>query len=698
MVVPTPDAPADLGPEDDTDASAWASGAKLELLRLLIDAAQHHARDTLAAPPPAEDATPAAATAASDSKQAQAEASSKQEEDGVADGSGTGAGASGEESKAATPARRSAVEELLESDPQIRSLYRAPRLLLLALCQRDLMWRLQVAAHVYEAAAVAVESGGTPSVPFADAKERLCAVADRFSQYASLALQAGATIVRDALAAKDGDHDGVASALAHTFVALLLPTLAVGTGHFLRASAGPASRAVVGSFMVAARVVARAAELEEVLQPLAHPLYPAAPAASALAADRAGDRSRPRVVESAHPYAANSTESRQITVPGATHLVLQFDPRCESAQGDSLTVFDEMGAPACAELGGFHNISRWPSGPMVVVGCSASLNFVTGTMGPMWGYRVTVTPLFLDERAWSVDLHHLALVTMSAGVTAQLAATSVQASDDKYGKWLSSPLLLGGIDEGTRQGGGDRDPAVAAEDAFLAAFAACGSDDATGATGDAALLTPEMRGVSVLLDNLFHRSAMVSKNRKVREAVRYSVAAALKHCGLVAVARHAARACAADSAGGFNPDGQPSHSMLLTLFHETAKSVTTWFTMTREEVKKQFAALKRRRAEAAAATQADSKEDNAEADSKAAEAGGSEVGGEAATASAADGSGADNGGDDTQPTTDPLHGLDMPTKVFNNKLASALAFTLVDRAKFLLQLRYEALRLVATLL
>jgi len=109
----------------------------------------------------------------------------------------------------------------------------------------------------------------------------------------------------------------------------------------------------------------------------------------------------PVVVETPHHCMANS--EHVVSIQGATHLSLLFDPRCATESGDRLQVLNAEGAPVCPALSGDsrRESSRWPKLPIIVEGNTTTLKFVKNEssherpsgLPPRWGFRVVISGL-----------------------------------------------------------------------------------------------------------------------------------------------------------------------------------------------------------------------------------------------------------------------------------------------------------------
>jgi len=101
----------------------------------------------------------------------------------------------------------------------------------------------------------------------------------------------------------------------------------------------------------------------------------------------------PVMIETPHTYFAPEPD-KVVTIPGATHLSLEFDPRCSTERGrDFLTITTPSGESVCDELHG--RPDTWPDMPILVPGDTAIFRFRPDTPNNYFGYRCLVTGLYL---------------------------------------------------------------------------------------------------------------------------------------------------------------------------------------------------------------------------------------------------------------------------------------------------------------
>jgi len=103
----------------------------------------------------------------------------------------------------------------------------------------------------------------------------------------------------------------------------------------------------------------------------------------------------PVVVESPHTY-FTSEQDKIVTIPGATHLSLEFDPRCSTeSRRDFLSVTTPSGEHVCDELHG--RPDAWPEVPVIVQGDTVIFRFRADSFNNYFGYRCLVSGLYLFE-------------------------------------------------------------------------------------------------------------------------------------------------------------------------------------------------------------------------------------------------------------------------------------------------------------
>eukprot|EP01117_Protostelium_nocturnum_P005214 TRINITY_DN1898_c0_g1_i2.p1 TRINITY_DN1898_c0_g1~~TRINITY_DN1898_c0_g1_i2.p1 ORF type:complete len:1177 (+),score=320.88 TRINITY_DN1898_c0_g1_i2:85-3531(+) len=102
--------------------------------------------------------------------------------------------------------------------------------------------------------------------------------------------------------------------------------------------------------------------------------------------------------ESLHDYLPNSHEERFITFKGASHIVVTFDPRCSTEQGqDFLQLFKDQQKlqPFLVPYSGKPEL--WPKGPILMEGDSVLFSFSSESFSSRWGYRCFASPLYLHS-------------------------------------------------------------------------------------------------------------------------------------------------------------------------------------------------------------------------------------------------------------------------------------------------------------
>ncbi|PRP87156.1 putative HECT E3 ubiquitin ligase [Planoprotostelium fungivorum] len=157
------------------------------------------------------------------------------------------------------------------------------------------------------------------------------------------------------------------------------------------------------------------------------------------------------VIETAHHYSPNTVDDRHVIVPGASHLCLTFDPRCSTeANQDLLVVTDSKGEPVTRPLSG--KPETWPRGPIVVAGDSLSFHFQANGFSTYWGYRCTVSPVFLwtldptngNAFGWLYDREVSASFLLRTCLEQSMKVVKDREETDNEA-WLDSPLFRGGL-------------------------------------------------------------------------------------------------------------------------------------------------------------------------------------------------------------------------------------------------------------
>lgn len=111
-----------------------------------------------------------------------------------------------------------------------------------------------------------------------------------------------------------------------------------------------------------------------------------------------------KLVESLHSYAPGVSHSSHINFPGASHLVLKFDPQCHTERGlDTLEVLDCNGVSLLPEP--LHGIPKnWPTSQVILPGDQLEFKFTSMSRASHWGYRCTVSAVFLSVHDVLTDL------------------------------------------------------------------------------------------------------------------------------------------------------------------------------------------------------------------------------------------------------------------------------------------------------
>lgn len=155
--------------------------------------------------------------------------------------------------------------------------------------------------------------------------------------------------------------------------------------------------------------------------------------------------------QTAHPYPSSTTINRKVTIPGATKLMISFDPRSALA-GDVMTRLTFYRDAARLEVVASRG-ERGNFAPVVMDGDRFWYKFTSGANpGSQWGYKFTVRPveMHIDERqalasrnialgSWMLDvlLHHAPLLVQARSIPSLFRAVldytfAVKYSSDKF--------------------------------------------------------------------------------------------------------------------------------------------------------------------------------------------------------------------------------------------------------------------------
>lgn len=494
-------------------------------------------------------------------------------------------------------------EAMLDPESDTAIVASQPDLRLLALLQRDLLVRVrgvQVRNPLFPQS-----DDGSPEA----AEARHGAVLDIFCDYVKAFLQASVEVVSTVPLGSGGAGGAEASqeadqseALRGTLVGMLGPSL-VGSIVELLEGAKPETR------------IASLADSCDVLMQLlekVNMLCPDVPTSSGhqRGATDASGRARVRIVESAHPYQLNTTEERDITVPGATHLCIAFDNRCQTEASDFLTFTTADGeqvGPPCA--GGRQRGSSWPAGVLLVPGSSVRLKFVAKSLGPGWGYRVFVRPMFLpDESAsWAPGFARVIQRAIAQCLRAHLVGQQPSALEVAQSRWLNSPLLAGGLETSAHSPAG-----VKGEEDDSAAAAAARSGHTLAAQPNEKFLREilergeETAGAALmqLMHDSIPRPTGLSGKRierfgarpAIAKALQFVTAALLKQTGLLSAAEALSQSLLSAPEGFkeglFRPSTDPVHANLQMVFAQLMNRVLTWLQRERQDVYKRLPAAK----------------------------------------------------------------------------------------------------------
>ncbi|KAL6051777.1 putative SWIM zinc finger domain-containing protein, partial [Balamuthia mandrillaris] len=154
-------------------------------------------------------------------------------------------------------------------------------------------------------------------------------------------------------------------------------------------------------------------------------------------------------VESPHKYYPDADEEKVITIPGATHLCVTFDPRCSTKDnGDWLQLYRGpfQTEPILTKFCG--PSTNWPKVPIIVPGDTVVFHFHSNSFQTYWGYRCIVTPLVLGQcRSWLYELERTVAHLTANSLGCMLIGPRVTSLEKRYEPLLQSPLFSGGWEE-----------------------------------------------------------------------------------------------------------------------------------------------------------------------------------------------------------------------------------------------------------
>jgi len=167
-----------------------------------------------------------------------------------------------------------------------------------------------------------------------------------------------------------------------------------------------------------------------------------------------------------------------------------------------------------------------------VPGDTVAFHFHSNSFQTYWGYRCIVTGLIVEPcGTWTYDLER-SLGRLAARCTSHLlTGPGISPMEKKYETWLSSPLFSGGREEE----GADKSAASTTGDKGKAADAFI--DKLLGEEQ-----SDEAKIFVVLNKTLPMSQTDMMGGARVGEAVRYFIAANLKHLGLIEDAMNTTRA------------------------------------------------------------------------------------------------------------------------------------------------------------
>ena len=150
-----------------------------------------------------------------------------------------------------------------------------------------------------------------------------------------------------------------------------------------------------------------------------------------------GAAPEPAFFETKHPYDNKENYKWSFDFPGATELLITFDPRTKSEKKhDPLTITDGKGVNHV--LSGT-DPENWV--PLTVAGPSLAITFVSDISNVDWGVKATITaPTTASDLTKTQRLLSFLVVKAS---TALIDVNTTDVDDD-YFKWMSCPLFQNG--------------------------------------------------------------------------------------------------------------------------------------------------------------------------------------------------------------------------------------------------------------
>jgi HECT-domain (ubiquitin-transferase)/Concanavalin A-like lectin/glucanases superfamily len=154
-------------------------------------------------------------------------------------------------------------------------------------------------------------------------------------------------------------------------------------------------------------------------------------------------------VETPHNYSKSTEKESIVTVPGATHLYVSFDPRCATSNNDRLELYcietsaDGTGETARALVDVFGGPStHWPTTPLVLRGNTIALRFCSDAFDTDWGFRTIVRGVIVQRRCVAVYEFERAAAALAAQCALRLASGKPPSHAERlFERYLDSGLF-----------------------------------------------------------------------------------------------------------------------------------------------------------------------------------------------------------------------------------------------------------------
>ena len=155
-----------------------------------------------------------------------------------------------------------------------------------------------------------------------------------------------------------------------------------------------------------------------------------------------------RVVESAHPYTANTDEDFSVRIPGAHALEITFSSQSNLQYNDMLTLYLKRGHKS--RFRRFESYGAFQETRVIVPGDAVYFHFKSQSQSyGDYGFKATVTPQLKAEAPlelpWMLDTFK-SLGYVAGKYAAMLVAAKPQMEvPPSLAHWRASPLLSGGL-------------------------------------------------------------------------------------------------------------------------------------------------------------------------------------------------------------------------------------------------------------